>query len=239
MKLANPLHYPLAVLAGAVVLVAGVRLAKMPFPIALPVATGMTLGGAVLLKAREPEVPILENPELEQELQSARQQARVVAEKAIALRQEATRLLTDTLQVDVLASVQYTCDRAGELPQKIDALAQRLRGTDSLLEVDDLQRQLTAVDYKLRTSSGVVQEQLQRLAESLRRNIQLAQQGQDTRQAQIASLSTLILDCTGVLQSMQNQIRTIDFTDATQMADFRALSDELNRFQENVDLLLR
>lgn len=238
MKLPNPLHYPLAVLAGAIVLIAGVRLAKLSVAIVVPIATVITFGGASILKSKEPEAPILENLELEQDLQSVRQQAKRLAENAIALRQEANRLLTSALQMDLLVSVQYACDRACELPAKIDTLAQRLKGTDSLMEVDALRQQLTAVEYKLRTSSGMVQAQLTRLAESLRRNIELAQQGHDARQAQVASLSTLILDSASVLQAMQNQIRTIDLTDTTQTAELRTLSDELNRFQENVDLLV-
>jgi len=238
MKFANPLHYPLAVLVGAIALVAGVRLARVPATVALPLAAVITVGGAIALKSKEPEAPTLENPELERDLQQVRQQAKNLADKATALRQEATRLLTSSLSMELLAGVQYACDRASELPPKINTLAQRMKGTDSLLEVDDLQQQLAAVEYKLRTSSGVAQAQLTRLAESLRHNIQLAQQGQDARQAQVASLSTLILDSAGVLQSMQNQIRTLDLNDATQTAELRSLSDELNDFQENVDLLV-
>jgi len=238
MKLANPLHYPLAVLVGAIALVAGVRLARVPAPIALPLSAAIAVGGAIVLKSKEPEAPTLENPELEQDLQRIRQQAKNLADKATALRQEATRLLTSSLSMDLLVAVQYACDRASELPTKINALAQRMKGADSLLEVTDLQQQLAAVEYKLRNSSGVAQAQLTRLAESLHHNIQLAQQGQDARQAQVASLLTVILDAAGMLQDLQNKLRTTDLTDVNETSELRSLSDEFKTAQETVDLLV-
>ena len=238
LSLANPLYYPLAVLAGAVVLFTGVRLAKFPSIVVVPLAIAVATGGAAFQHARQPAASTLTNPALERELLSARQQARELAEKAHNLRAEADRLLTEANQLELLSAVQYACDRAGELPSKIDHLSERMQGSDSLLAVDELQQQLREVDRKLQISSGVAQEQLHRLADSLRRNIRLAKQGQDARQAQVVSLSTLILDSAGVLQSMQNQLRTVDLEDNSQTQELRSLSDELRQFQENVDLLV-
>ena len=238
MKLANPLYYPMAVLAGAITLVAGVRVAQLPSVVMLPTAAAIASVGASLLKSREPETFNLDNPELEQELQSVRTSAKVLADKANALRLEAAQLLTDAFQMELLASVQYACDRAGELPAKIDQLARRLQGGDSLLSVSDLQQQMALVQEKLRSSTGVAGVHLTKLAESLRRNIQLARQGQDARQAQVVSLSTLIQDSAGVLQELQNKLRNFDLTDSAQTMELRSLSDELSSFQENVDLLV-
>ncbi|MEX0268646.1 hypothetical protein AB3R30_05870 [Leptolyngbyaceae cyanobacterium UHCC 1019] len=236
MKLANPLLYPLSVLAGAVVLVAGVRLVNLPSWMVLPVAAAISTGGAMVQKAAEP-VPILENPALEQELKSVRLQAGNLAAKANSLRQEASRLLTEANQMDLLVMVQSACDRAVELPTKIDQLSRRMHGADSLLAVEDLQQQLTEITTRIPASSGVARDQLNRLAESLRHNIQLARQGEDARQAQVLSLSTLILDSAGVLQGMQNQIRTANLTDAGQAEELRSLSNEFSLFQDHIGLI--
>ncbi len=238
MKLANPLYYPLPMLIGAIALVISVRVAKLPSWVALPVAGAIALTGAALRKGQEPETLNLENPALERELIAVQQQAKQLAEKAIELRTEAARLITDSLQMDLLASVQLACDRVIELPQKIDALAPRMQGSDSLLSVEDLRRQLVGVQTRLPSSSGIVKAQLNKLAESLQHNIQLAQAGEDYRQAQVASLSTLILDSAGVLQAMQNKLRSANLADAQQSLEVRSLSDELSLFQENVDLLV-
>lgn len=238
MKFVNPLYYPWAVLAGGIALVIGVRVAALPSVVMLPVAAGIATAGASWLKSREPETFNLDNPELERELQAVRASARLLADKANALRLEAAKLLTDSFQMELLATVQYACDRADELPAKIDHLARRFQGNDSLLSVSDLQQQLVEVENKLRSSSGVSKEQLNQLAQSLQRNIQLARQGQDARQAQVVSLSTLIQDSAGVLQELQNKLRSVDLTDSAQTMELRSLSDALSSFQENVDLLV-
>jgi chromosome segregation ATPase len=236
IKLANPLFYPLAVLAGAVVLVASVRLVNLNPVIAVPLAVVVATGGAALQKTQASG--LLNNPALEQELRSARQQAQDLAGRANSLRTEAARLLTDANQMELLATVEFACDQASELPSKIDELARRMQGADSLLEVSELQAQLREVEARRRSSSGVAAAQLAKLAEALRRNIGLAQQGEDARQAQVVSLSTLIYDSAGVLQAMQNQLRRANLADASQTSQLRSLSEELRQFQENVDLLV-
>ncbi|HIK17804.1 MAG TPA: hypothetical protein IGS53_21290 [Leptolyngbyaceae cyanobacterium M33_DOE_097] len=239
MKLANPLNYPLAVLAGGILLVAGVRIVRLPAPVVVSLATAVAIGGATFLKSQEVEPLNLDNPALERELLAVKQQAQDLAEKAADLRAEASRLLTNSNQVDLLAAVQFACDRARELPTKIDELARRLHGANSLLSVANLQQQLHAAEARFqKTSDGVAREQLRQLTQSLERNIQLAQQGQDARQAQVLSLSRLIYDSAGVLQSMQNQLRTSDLADAEAAGALHTLSHELKLFQENVDLLV-
>jgi hypothetical protein len=237
LKLANPLHYPIAVAAGAIVLVAGIRLANLSPMVVLPLAVAIGMGGATWQKSQSPPAT-LDNPALERELRSTQQQARELADKATTLRQEASRLLTDSAQMELLVAVQSACDQAAELPARVAQLARRMQGADSLLEVSDLQQQLAAAETRLGNSTGMAQEQLHRLVDSLRRNIRLAQQGEDARQAQVVSLSTLILDSAGVLQAMQNQLRRADLSDTGRSAELRSLSDELSGFQENIALLV-
>jgi hypothetical protein len=204
----------------------------------LPIAVGIATVGAIARHRTEPQTLNLDNPELERELQSVQKQAKNLAEKADTLRLEATQLLSSTLEVELLAAVQYACDRATELPAKIDQLTRRLQGADSLLSVSDLQQQLAQVQAKLPNRAGVAKEQLSRLEMSLLRNIQLARQGQDARQAQVVSLSTIILDAGGVLQQLQNKLRTADLNNSDQVMELRRWCEELRSFEENVDLLV-
>ncbi|MEB3358255.1 MAG: hypothetical protein VKK04_16135 [Synechococcales bacterium] len=237
MKLANPLYYPVPVLIGAIALVVGVRMARLPSVVVVPVSVAIATAGAAFRKGQEPERYELNNPALEQELQSVRQQAVMVANQANALRDEATKLLTEAHQMELLGTVQYACDRASELPGNIDQMARRLGGADSLLSVSDLKSQLQGVEARLASSTGAARTQWAELANTLQRNIQLAQEGRDARQAQVASLSNLILNAAGVLQQLQNKLRTADLTDTAQALEVRSLSDEFNSVQENLSLL--
>lgn len=238
MRWVNPLYSPLSVLLGCIVLGVGVRVIKAPSIAVVPIAViaSALTAGAFASKASSSD-PVI-NPALAQELSSIRQQAQTLARKAQAIEAEAKQLLESSAFVDLFGTVQYACERTSELPAKIDRLAQRLQGDDSILSVTELQKQLQEVQSKLSASTGVAQVQLLRLTESLQANIQLAQQGQDARQAQVASLSTLILDSARVLQTLQNQLRTLDLTDAAQTADLQSLGNELKAFQENLDLLV-
>lgn len=238
MKLANPLYYPLAVLSGGIVLFAGVRFLNLPTALMLPISGAVAVAGAITLKSREPEVLNLNNPELERELQSVRQQARVLADKAVSLQVEAGKLLIDSLDMELLVAVQYSCDRAAELPVKIDRMVRRLQGDDSLLSPQELQRQLNEVEAKIDRSRGVAKERLMELSKSLARNIQLARQGEDARQAQTISLSTVIQDSAGVLQQLQNKLRSADLTNSEQTTELRELSESFRSFQESADLLV-
>ncbi len=238
MKLANPLHYPLAVLAGGIVLVVGVRFLQLYSWIMLPVAGAIATAGATALKAKESQQLNLGNPTLERELRSVKQQAQLLVEKAETLRSESEKMLTSSAQIELLTAVQYACNRALELPGKIDRLANRLHGSDSLLSVNDLQQQLAEVNAKLGKSSGLARQQLQQLAGSLENNIRLAREGQDARQAQIISLSTMVINSAGALQQLQNRLRTSDLNDSTEIQELLLLSKELKSMQENVDLLI-
>ena len=239
MKIANPLRYPLAVLGGGIFLVMGVRIAKLPSWVALPSAAMIATAGGMALKAREPEnLYYLGNPALAREVQSIRQKVQVLTKQADDLKAEATRLLTAANQMELLGTVQYACDRAHELPAKIDQLARRLKGSDSLLSVEDLQKQLGEANAKLASSSGAAQEQWSKLAVSLNRNIELARQGEDARQAQIVSLSTLISEAAGVLQQLQNKLRKANLSNVSEATELQTLSEEFRGFQENVELLI-
>lgn len=238
MKLANPLHYPLAVAIGGLVLFLGVRVGNMPVAVALPISAAIATSGAIFLKRNEPESLGFDDPELEAEIVSVKQQAVALSQQAQMLRVESSKLLTEAEQMDLLVAVQYACDRASEFPSKIDLLVQKFKGGNALLSIEDLEQQLLKVNQKLRNSSGVSLTQLQALASGLQRNIELVRGGESAKQAQVASLATLIVDASGVLQELQNKLRVVNLSDLQQTAELRSLTDELSCFQENAELLI-
>lgn len=243
MKWINPLYSPAAVLLGCITLVLGVRLAKVSSAVVVPVAIAVsTLSASLLTPASKTQSdrPVqVQNPALATELATMREQAQTLAQKAQKLSAEAHQILNSSPYMELLGTVQFACERTSELPAKIDEIALRLQGEDSILSVGELQNQLRDVQDKLRKKPGAAaQAQLMKLSDSLKNNIQLTQQGQDARQAQVLSLSTLISESAGVLQTMKNQLRSLDLEDVTQADQLRSLSNELRDFQENLDLLV-
>jgi ABC-type molybdate transport system substrate-binding protein len=231
MRWVNPLSAPLAVLAASFLFLVGLRFLDVPIWIALPVAIVVAFGLAPFLQAKRSAA----NPELARELEAAKQRAQELSTKADSFYAEATKLLTAPGQVEALGIVQYARSRVQDLPTRIAQLADRFEGSGSLLAVEDLRQQLQGVEAKASKSSGVARTQFVQLADSLRRNIRLAQEGQDARVAQVTSLNTLILDTAGTLQAMQNRLRT---TDLPQVKELQSLDEQLTAFSESVDLLV-
>ncbi|MBE9005191.1 hypothetical protein IQ259_09075 [Fortiea sp. LEGE XX443] len=238
MKIANPLYYPLAVLVGCISLVMGVRFLQLPSQVMLPVAAGISVAGASFLKSREPKYFELANPELEREIKAVQVAVVTLVNQSENLRLEAKKLLTDSFQIELLTGLEINCDRAAALPQKIDNIVLNLYGNTPILSLTSLQQQLVEVQQKLSSTSGVAKQHLSQLAESLRRNIKLAQDGEDTRLARIINISTLIQDCTGVLQQLQNKLRTSDLSESQQISELQLLSDGFSSLLENLDLLV-
>ena len=236
MKLVNTLHYPLAVLVGGISLIVGVRLIQLPSLVMLPAAAAIAGGISIPLSQKEANKININNPALAREIQLVQQQAESLIIKAQDLRNEAKQILTSSTQVELLSTVEYACDRTQELPGKINRLAQRLQGSDSLLSPIELAQQLAEVKAKQKNSSGVAKKQLQQLATSLENNLILAQQGQDARQAQVVSLNTLVIESAGILQQLQNRLRTSNLNDSEEIRELQNLSEELKNMQENADL---
>lgn len=239
MKLVNPLHYPLAVLLGGISLLIGIRLMQIPSLIGIPLATAITAGTAIPLSQKEKNKININNPALAREIQLVRQQANLLVHKAEDLRNEAKKLLTNSEQLELFSIVEYACDRTQELPEKINQLTQHLQGSDSLLSPRELQQQLLDVQAKQKNSLGIAKKQLQQLATSLENNLKLAQQGQDARQAQVVALNTLVIDSAGILQQLQNRLRTSDLHNLAEINQLKELTEELKTMQENVDLLIQ
>jgi hypothetical protein len=230
IKIANPIYYPLAILTGGIILVLGTRIIKASSFIVMPTAAVATLAAATFL---QPQKTILND------LRIVKEAARNLAQKASLLKQEADKISIDnSSQLELLGIVQLACDRAIELPLQIDRLIQKMGETKSLLSLEDLRQQLAKVRTKVKSSSGITRENLQRLENSLNNNIQLTQMGQDTRQSQIINLQTLIQDSAGVLQQLQNKLVSADLNRSSEIEELKNLGKELNSYQENVDIII-
>lgn len=241
MKLVNPLNYPFGVLIGGITLFFGVRIANLSSLIMLPVSGSIVVISSMILAKKETTVEQnidIENTALETELNNAKNQAQLLIKKSENLRIEAEKLLQESWQLDLLTTVQYMCDRTLELPEKIDKLSKRLYGGDSLLSVEELNKQLTEVQAKQKYSGGMALRQLKQIEKTLQNNIELALEGQDAREAQVFSLVNIIIELGGILQNLQNKLRTSDLNNSEQIQELKSLSEELNNFQDNVDLLV-
>jgi hypothetical protein len=233
MKLANPLSFPLAMLAGVVVLTAGIRVLQLPQVLVLPVAAGVALGTASWRQTQHPPSWGLSDPDLEAELQVAAQRAQQLVKLSTNLHEEGTKTLTQVEHIDLLVALQLACDRVQSLPLRVDQLARRLQ-QEQLLSWDELQQQRHQAQTRAEKSSGLIREQLIRMVASLDQNIHLLEQGQDSRRAQVASFSTLLLDMAGLLQALQNQMKNIPLTVAD-LQDMQALTQELRSLQNTID----
>ncbi|WP_019506025.1 hypothetical protein [Pleurocapsa sp. PCC 7319] len=238
MKLVNPLYYPLAILAGGITLVIGIRLIHLPSLIMLPTATAIATGTSILLSQNEINKINLDNPALAKEIKSVQQQVILLIDKAEDLRNEAQQMLTSSTQLELLTAVEYACDRTQELPEKVKQLVQHLQGSNSLLSIAELEKQLAEAKAKQQNSSGIAKKQLKQLVASLENNLKLVQQGQDARQAQVVSLNTLVIESAGLLQQLQNRLQTSNLNNSEEINELKELSEELKTVQANVDLLI-
>jgi hypothetical protein len=241
MKLVNPLNYPLGVLIGGVSLFLGVRIANLSSLIMLPLSGSIVLISSLILASKEKlieEKIDIENSALEIELNNAKNQALLLIKKSENLRLEAEKLLSDSWQLDLLTTVQYMCDQTLELPNKIENLSRRLHGGNSLLSIDDLNKQLQEIRLKQKSSRGIALTQLKQIENTLQNNIKLALEGEDAREVQVFYLVNIIIELGGILQNLQNKLRTSDLNSYEEIQALKSLSEELNNFQDNVSLLI-
>lgn len=238
LQLANPLYYPSAVLIGGITLVLGVRVMSLSTKLILPTSIAATTLTATALKANRLDENQIAKQQLEQEIKTIEVASKALVKQAHELRQEANNLLTqNSFQIDLLVAIQQACDRVIELPDKINTMAQKSSKNKALLSASQLEQELLEVQHKLRSSTGISRQRLQELAASLKHNIALAKMGQDTRQAQFISLQKIIQDSAGILQQLQNKLRTANLMHSEDIQELQNLSEELKAYQENIDIL--
>ncbi len=220
-------------------LVIGVRIFSLPSFVIIPASLGLATGGTLWLKSQELDDEQLAKKQLASELNAILLISNDLANKAEELRQEANSLLTETdFQLELLVLVQSACDRTLEIPNKIKELGRKISQKDSLLSVEQLRQQLQEINHKKAQASGIAREQLAQLALSLQTNIQLAQTGKNTREAQLINLHTLIQNSAGVLQKLQNQLRQANLRSDNNLHELQELTFELSQYQENMNILI-
>ena len=238
MKLVNPLYYPLSVLVGSIALIIGVRLVQLPSLIMLPTSIVIATVISTPLSQKEENKIKINNPDLARGIREIKEQINELTNHAENLRKEAKEMLTNTTQLELFIAVEYACNRTQELPDKINQLSRQLQGPDSLLSPTELEKKLAEIRAKQENSSGITKKQLKQLAGTLERNLTLAQQGKDARETQVFSLHTLVFEWAGVLQDLQNRLRTSNLNNSEEINELKELSEELKSIQESVDLLM-
>ncbi len=239
VKIANPLHYPIAVLIGGIVLVVGVRLLRVPNLIILPTSLAITVLSATGLKSQEPDPKEILKRQLTQQLEEVEQLSEELAQKTENLRQEAGKILgQNQFNLDLLIAIQEVCNFSVETPQKIKKISQNFSKDESLLSIEKLNHQLLEVKNKISSSSGVSRQQLEQLEVSLERNLELAKTGEDTRQAQIFNLHRIVQDSAGSLQQLQNKLRTANVAKPENVQSLKVLTEEIKSQQEQLSILV-
>ncbi|MEY2976259.1 MAG: hypothetical protein RLZZ435_396 [Cyanobacteriota bacterium] len=242
LKLVNPFSYPLSITAGGLLLFLGVRWIALPSLVAMPLAAALTIATAYLRQHQEPSPEKERLSQVQSELEGVRRSAQNLREQAQTLQAQAKAILRQEqlspLSMDILAAVQYGCDLAISLPEKVEMLAVKLPDTRSLLDATALQQQLQQVRSEKVKATGRSLASLERLEASLKRNLKLTTANQDDRQAQIHNLSALIQESAGVLQRLQNHLQTANLADTTQIDRLQALVEEMNQLQQEMDLFV-
>ncbi len=234
LRLTNPLNYPLAIAGSMLILFAGVRIIGLPSFLVLPtsVIAGFLAAGFLHQREYSRQSSSIGNESLAKELEGAKQEALNLIEKAEELRQEAQNLLREASQMDLLTSVEYMCDRILELPQKIEELSSRLSGDDTLLSLENLEAKLRENRIRQRNATGVALEKLKQIEMNLLRNIQLTKQAKSAREAQVFSVTNMITEAEGILQEIQNKLRTADLQNTSTLSELQELAQQLSELQE-------
>jgi len=231
LKITNPLNYPLAVFVAGICLFFGVRFANISSFLMLPISVSVGVIGSSFLannQSNNNNKINLDNKALEKELELAKQEAKLLITKAENLRSEAKNLLHDATQMDLLTAIEYGCDRTFELPEKIEYLSRKLSGGDSLLSEEELEEKLRDNLKKQQSASGLALKQLRQIESNLRRNIDLAKQGKSAREAQVFAFTNILTESAGVLQQLQNKLRTSDLNNSQALQDLQDLTQELS-----------
>jgi hypothetical protein len=204
LNLPNPLHFPLAVLAGGVVLVVGVRATGLGVPISASAAVACSVAVGSLRRRSELEPQIKPGPDAEAALEQAQASALDLGRRSQQLGQDASARLHGPDEMETLAELQILCQRIQELPGRITTFARQLDSTGaSLVPVNRLRQRLAEEERRAKGASGVIQEQRRRLVSQLKANLDLARQGHDGREVRLLNLNLLLESASGELLALQ------------------------------------
>lgn len=237
LKLANPIYYPIAVALGGITLVLGVRLLRVPNPIIIPSAVGVTLLGSSFLKSQELDAEGQLQKTLEQDLNAMETFSETLGIQSEQVRQEVSQKLAQESQhLDTLVKVQEVCDRFSQFPTKIRNLTQKMIQKKSLLSWEELSQKKTEVDEQITLSSGESRQQLEQLSATLADNLAQVKQGLDSRQSQVIYLNTLLQTSAGNLQELYNNLHNYSGNNAEKIEQINQtllkIEDQQNKLEQ-------
>lgn len=208
LPLPDPLLYPLAVLAGGLVLVAGVRVAALGVPVSASAAvlTALLVGEqrrrSERLPGRKP------SPAAEAALEQALATALDLAQRSRQLNREASARLGGIEGMEDLAELQLSDQRLQELPDRLRSFGDRLESSGgSQVPVQRLRQRLAEEERRARSASGALQQQRLQLVQQLQANLELARRGHDEREVRALSLTILLESASGELLALQERLR--------------------------------
>jgi predicted membrane chloride channel (bestrophin family) len=223
MKLANPLHYPLAVLAGAGVLFVGVRVADLPDYVAIPSAIGVAIAGSTYIQSRS------RHPQLK----DIKAVGASLSAQSRQLQADAVKLVRAGDRIDLLAQVESICDRALSLSLKIETLS--LPQTDESKTAEELARvqaKLTEVRQKAKNSSGKIAAYWKDLADTLESHATSLKEGKTVEEERVVALTSMAYKAKAALQRLDNWLKAPKESD-----DLAAIELELQSLDTGFDLL--
>lgn len=240
MKWVNPLSQPLAVAGGALVLLGGVLVLAQPLWVMALASMLVAFGiSNLMVEFKKPPPALPPTPiNFTPEQQALLEHARDLARRSSRLEKEAEVLLANTEQLELFGAIRVACALAQELPTHIETALLQMGDGTSLLAEEPLLAKLREVDGRIVNSSGVAREQWLRLQTRLRENLELAREGKSAQEAQTAQLTGMIVEAEGVLQSLQNRIRSANLADANESLELRNLCDELSGVQETLSAMV-
>lgn len=238
VKLTNPFDYPLAILVGGIVLVAGVRFLKTPNLLILPTAAIVATATAMYCKSREPDPEKSARREVERELTNLKASGQSLAEKAEAVRREAGQLLGHEADyLELLVRIEEACSLIADIPHRIEELERRLPRSEAVLSLAKLEADLDSARARLTNSTGIARQQAGELVESLERNLELVRTSGSVNLAKLLNLRVTIENTAGILQELQNKIRLSSRPNRERVREVEELCDRLRSAGSNLDIL--
>ncbi len=190
----NPFDYPLAILAGGIILVTGVRLLQLNNYVVIPVSGAVTVGAAIFRDRQQQQKLSLSN-DPQQSLVIVASQAKRLAQLAAKLNTEAAKILNLDGELELLGQINYICDRLTELPKQLENDESR-----SLLSAGAIERELRTIEAKKDLK-------LQPLVTSLQRNLAMAREKQNLQIERRIAFVTILTEAQGSLQKVQNLLQ--------------------------------
>ncbi len=238
VKLTNPFDYPLAILVGGIVLVAGVRFLKTPNLLILPTAAIVATATAMYCKSRKPDPEKSARREVERELTNLKASGQSLAEKAEAVRREAGQLLGHEADyLELLVRIEEACSLIADIPHRIEELERRLPRSEAVLSLAKLEADLDSARARLTNSTGIARQQAGELVESLERNLELVRTSGSVNLAKLLNLRVTIENTAGILQELQNKIRLSSRPNSERVREVEELCDRLRSAGSNLDIL--